>query len=106
MIALAQTPVVHDWYRAPLNSLTPDELNHKTRHGYLFGDVLKIDNEWFDTDGILINSSLLTTQDQAASYNAVSVDRDSSGRTIAKYEYTGGKVIATTFSYNDQGKLL
>jgi len=103
--AMAQ-PSSYDWYRAPENPFTPDQLQRIDREGKFFGKVLVVGNKWFDRAGNLLNTNILNDRNLASTHNATSVDRDGQGRIITEISYTAGKAETKTYEYDVNGNML
>lgn len=102
----AQDQIVKDWYRAPLNPLTPLEELHFIAQGPIKGNILKINENWYDTTGFSLKSNVLDNLEIAKKYNGRYLIKNDKGQIIESKEFNSGKENSTTFTYNEQGLLI
>ncbi len=105
-VGIAQ-PKSYDWRNAPENPFTPDQINRIDRQGEFFGEVMATGDKWYDREGNLLNSSIVTVGDEvAADHNATTVQRDPHGQTVTEVSYTAGKPETTLYNYDQNGNML
>ena len=105
-VAMAQ-PKAYDWRKAPENPFTPDQLQRIDRQGELSGEVIATGDKWYDREGNLLNSSIVSVSEEvAADHNATVVKRDAQGRIVTEISYTAGTPETKVYTYDENGNML
>ncbi|ARN77546.1 hypothetical protein BST97_05840 [Nonlabens spongiae] len=106
-VAVTAQTKSYDWRNAPENPFTPDQIQRIDRQGVPYGKVITVGDKWYDQEGNLINTAIVTVgRDVAAEYNATVVDRDDQGRIITEISYTAGKPETKVYTYDSNGNML